>query len=312
MEASDAHGSALTNAVGLYGITVGLSFLPHPLDLLPCRDPTSADASIVMGDVPAWPERNLRSGPDFPFVVHDSLRFHVTDVADYLIENGQSIVVAPSDLHSPQMERLRLFLLGPALAALLYQRGYALLHGTAVDFDGLRVAILGEAGTGKSTLGAALVQRGADLVADDLIAVSPKLETHQAVPWIRLRVPAIQALGLEEAKFQPVRPGGKKFMMPVPFERPDVGKPFDHIFVVKTAAGVGVSIERLTRMEAATALSENLYKQSFPKLMGRQVPLFNLVTRLASSAKLSVLHRPHGRDTIVETITLIKRQLAQG
>ena len=74
--------------------------------------------------------------------------------ATFLIRGGREIVIDAA----PGVEQrlIRLFLLGPALALLLHQRRFLVLHASAVMIDGAAVAFVAEKGMGKSTLAAAL------------------------------------------------------------------------------------------------------------------------------------------------------------
>ena len=55
-------------------------------------------------------------------------------------------------------------LVGVVPAVILRARGQALLHGSMLSIDGRGIAIIGDAGAGKSTLAAQLVARGAAVV----------------------------------------------------------------------------------------------------------------------------------------------------
>lgn len=68
---------------------------------------------------------------------------------------------------------LRQYLLGPVLGLLVHRRGLLVLHASCLSTDGGAVAFLGAVGAGKSTLAAAGVERGHDLVADDVTVVAP-------------------------------------------------------------------------------------------------------------------------------------------
>lgn len=75
--------------------------------------------------------------------------------------------------------------------------GFVRLHAGAVERDGVVVAITGASGRGKSTLTAALVQRGFAYVTDELVAVEPG--TGAVVPYpkaIDLDVESRRLLGL--------------------------------------------------------------------------------------------------------------------
>ena len=97
--------------------------------------------------------------------------FH-SETAIYCIEDGYKITVAP--LAGADEEKVRVYLLGTCMGALLMLRNTLPLHGSAVVIDGRAYAFLGDSGVGKSTLAAALVHQGYPLVSDDVIATTAR------------------------------------------------------------------------------------------------------------------------------------------
>ena len=89
--------------------------------------------------------------------------------------------------------------MGWAIGYLLTLRGAVCLHGSVVRFQGRTVALLGDSGTGKSTLAAAAVQAGADLLSDDLVAF-PDPQSNRSVAAgaasLRLTPETAEALGI--------------------------------------------------------------------------------------------------------------------
>ena len=63
------------------------------------------------------------------------------------------------------------YLVGPVLGAALRLLRRSVLHASAVEVDGRAVLVMGEAGAGKSTMTAALVNRGLPLVSEDVCAI---------------------------------------------------------------------------------------------------------------------------------------------
>ena len=97
-------------------------------------------------------------------------------VGRFSLRLGRQVLVEPQAGAAEQA--LRLFLLGPVLATVLFQRGFLVLHASAValpDADGRwgAVAFVGDSGEGKSTMAAQMHARGFPIVADDIIAVPP-------------------------------------------------------------------------------------------------------------------------------------------
>lgn len=103
-----------------------------------------------------------------------------------IVRSGREIVLEPAP--GVDERTLRLYLLGALLPVVLYQRGFLVLHASAVEFNGRAVAFLGESGWGKSTLAAALQARGHRLLSDDVVPVWVEAEE----PWIRPGPPSFK------------------------------------------------------------------------------------------------------------------------
>src|SRR5205807_5031958 len=91
------------------------------------------------------------------------------DVGKLAIRAGKQIVVEANDDADAAM--LRRFVVGPALAALLVQRGLLVLHASAVAVGDGAIAFLGMAGQGKSTMASAMYEHGHAVVSDDVVPV---------------------------------------------------------------------------------------------------------------------------------------------
>ncbi|MCB0256374.1 MAG: hypothetical protein KDI55_21865, partial [Anaerolineae bacterium] len=123
------------------------------------------------------------------------LRF--PDLADFVI-TGDSVTCHPHP--DCRDDSLRHLLLDQVIPRLWAQRGYLVLHASAVRLaDGRVIAFLGESGWGKSTLAAALQARGAQLLSDDSISLhagDKGVELIPSYPGLRLNDDSIATLGL--------------------------------------------------------------------------------------------------------------------
>lgn len=89
---------------------------------------------------------------------------------------------------SPNLSAVRKDILGRVMAVCLQLQGVVALHGSAVDLEGTGLCFLAPKFHGKSTTAAALVDAGARLLADDLVAVACGATPMilPSVPWLQL------------------------------------------------------------------------------------------------------------------------------
>lgn len=147
---------------------------------LPELEVFSSQVRTVAPDVTIAVTETMSEGASPDVFSSEVCRFTIPHVGRYAVLAGRRIEIA----RAPQvgLAELRLFLLGTAWAALLYQRGWCCLHASAVELPEGVVAFCGASGAGKSSLCAALVSRGARFVADDLARVAIRSGTAHIFP----------------------------------------------------------------------------------------------------------------------------------
>lgn len=118
-------------------------------------------------------------------------------VGTFLIQDGKEIIIDP--VPETDEDRLRLFILGAAIGVILHQRGFLVLHASAIALDGYAVAFIGDKGAGKSTIAAAMQRRGRALIADDVVALDLRHASQPLVlpafPQLKLWPDTVTALG---------------------------------------------------------------------------------------------------------------------
>ncbi|HXH12483.1 MAG TPA: serine kinase [Alphaproteobacteria bacterium] len=120
------------------------------------------------------------------------------DVGVFVVRGGREIHVMPAP--GADDDLIRLYIVGTIMAALLYQRGFFVLHASAVEVDGGVIAFLGASGWGKSSIAAALYARGHSIVADDVTAVdlnSAAASVIPALPQLKLSREVASTLGYD-------------------------------------------------------------------------------------------------------------------
>ena len=122
-----------------------------------------------------------------------------------------------------------------------------LFHAGAVERDGRVVVVLGVSGQGKSTVTAALVQRGFHYLSDEVVAVD--VATREVRPYpkaLDLQPEALDLLGVDADATSMVLPGSKVKVLPDRLGEVGAGgKPTLLVFLADTARGrVGARVRR--------------------------------------------------------------------
>jgi hypothetical protein len=153
-----------------------------------------------------------------PLITVREYGLHVPDVGHFHVRDGREIHVAPLPAADPA--KVRAWLFGPAWGALCYQRGFFLIHASAVRIGSEAVIFCGQAGRGKSTLAAQLAARGYALVGDDVCRLDlPSLGSavvYPAPPRMKLWSDALGDLGWSTRQLAPDHLRDGKFHLSLP------------------------------------------------------------------------------------------------
>ena len=133
-------------------------------------------------------EMALQSQPDFALL-------YMKDTGVFIVEKGQKITIVPNPQAS--LIKIRQTAIGKAMAILLCQRKYLILHGSGVLLNGSVAIFLGNSGDGKSTTAATLHRLGHPLITDDVAAIdlTRNATIHPTYPQLKLAETTGQALG---------------------------------------------------------------------------------------------------------------------
>jgi hypothetical protein len=287
-----------------YGLTVSSDLpLPELLSPLEASEPSAADITIRQGAVAS---EGLEGGQVLgPFLQSalGSLWLTVPDVARFLIRHGNEILYDPYE--GVDADSIRVFLLGSCTGALLFQRGYLVLHGNAFQVGAGCVMCVGNSGIGKSTLAAAMMQRGHAIIADDVCPVDAEGHAIPGMPRIKLWQDSADKLGIDTNGLQRIRPQMEKFNYPLNGAYCAESLPVNAIYILNSDLTAEMGVERLQGMDKYLPLKNNTYRFQYMKGMGLENQHLKLASQLAARTQVSRLTRPRGRFALDELADFI-------
>ncbi|MCP4044222.1 MAG: hypothetical protein GY731_20090 [Gammaproteobacteria bacterium] len=136
------------------------------------------------------PQQDEQGNPILRVWINGRNGFHFlyADGTQFLINRDATELRAywPDNL---SLEDTATYLLGPVLGFILRLRGKICLHASVIVVDKSAVALLGPAGSGKSTTAAAFSMQGHSIMADDIACLDERHEDFQVLPaYPRLRL----------------------------------------------------------------------------------------------------------------------------
>ncbi len=241
----------------------------------------------------------------------DANRFllRVPGIARFLLSGGREIRFEAEPGADPA--DIPVFILGTAFGILLHQRQQVVLHASAVQVNGLAVLFCGASGAGKSTIAAALAQRGFPLVTDDVCAISIGGSAgpivHSDGRQLKLWAQAIEHLDLSADRGEPVRAKLKKFYVkPGQFAVEPLR--LGAIYALRESRPPhATGIERPNVVDAALILRRNAYRPLLVRRMGQKANYFHAATTMANHAGIFHLTRELNFAAMPDTIERLER-----
>lgn len=160
---------------------------------------------------------NEVADPFSSFYIRENLvLFKINETAIFSVQDGNKIIVSP--LNGSEEDKIRLYILGTCMGALLLQRKVLPLHGSAIAINGKAYAIVGEREAGKSTLASSLINKGYSLLSDDIIPVTFNGDNRPIVipsyPQQKLWQESLSEFGMDASQFKSLFERETKYAVP--------------------------------------------------------------------------------------------------
>ncbi len=284
----------------MYGLTAESDW--HLPECLPADQGAEPDIRIIKG---LAPENGIdsESNNSWEQSIDGEFWLNVEEVARYWIRNGREIIIEPyADADDAS---IRVFLLGSAIGALLFQRGLLLIHGNAIEVNGACAICVGDSGAGKSTLAAAFLQHGHRLLADDVVPVSENGLATPGFPRIKLWGDAARQLGIETDGLRRIMPDMDKYNVPLGERYCDTPLPVKWVYLLEPSENEDFRLEPFVGMARFEPLHENTYRVHFLEAMALKPQHLQQVAKLAGKIHMAKIQRPQSGFRINELVRFI-------
>jgi len=223
---------------------------------------------------------------------------HWPQIGDFKATNGQTLTI---NAFTTDEALLRLFAESEAAGLVYLQRGYFLLHASAVQVGQQALVIAGTPGAGKSTTAAAFVKAGCAPLADDMTLItfdqSGKPFVIPTGPTLKIWQNTAEGLGYNHQHLQPCLEGQHKFYYTFSGNYPTTPLPLERIVLLHrsnrlrnqhSVSAARVPFELLRHFPLPHQLLKGAYLQTH----------FSQSLQIARHAPVILQYRPHGFDVL--------------
>lgn len=248
------------------------------------------------------------------YITRDSfVMFQVPDTAIFSIQDGGKIIVSP--MVGSDEDKIRLYILGTCMGALLMQRKILPLHGSAVVIDGKAYAFVGERGAGKSTLAQAFLNKGYQLLSDDVVAVSITKENGPIVtpsyPQQKLWQECLNEFGMDTRKYHPLFDRETKYAVPVPTKFSSESVQLAGVFELVKSKNEQIDISRIEGLERLHTLYSQTFRNFLIQRLGFREWHFKSCASFVNQIDVYQIRRPSVGFTAHKLASLILSTLGK-
>lgn len=270
------------------------------------------EISVRYGTVPCTLDDPVNIGPVFE-ASENVFLLKIEDVGRYLIINGSEIIIESAPAATENS--LRLFLLGSAMGVLLNQRGYFVLHASAVVTDQGAILFTGLSGAGKSTTAQGFVQLGYQILSDDTVALYYDGKRNQVMvlpsfPSAKLWQKSADLLQKETIGLSKIVPEYDKYAFCTKIDFHNEAVPLHTIYHLKESnTDINVGQKELQLPEKFNLLLRHTYRRRYMEKLSYKQNHFKITAMIIKNSRIKQLTRPIERDTLSELIKLVENDL---
>lgn len=265
------------------------------------------DVEIRLGKIPDSLPEPLGKGLRFQATA-DEFLFRLEGVSGFHVACGREITIEP--YMDPADPEIRLYLLGSVFCALLQQRGYLALHGSAIEMCGRGLLFTGRRGVGKSTLAAAFHDRGYRVLTDDVCAVRLGEDGRPHIvpgfPGLKLWRDSAEKLGRSVDGLAPVKCDIEKYRVGAGARYSGDTAVLSEVYVLESHDAATVEITRQEGAAKLDALIKNTYRYRYLNGQGVKTLHFRQCTAVAGKVEVFTVLRPVDGFRLAELVAAIE------
>jgi hypothetical protein len=266
-------------------------------------DVVISQARVSEVGIPA--AKNIKA---FAQVKENCVWFNAPHIARFQVENGTRIQYEP--YANADHQSIGLYILGSCIGAILHQRGFLVLHATAIRVGEGAVLLAGNSGAGKSTTAAVFHQKGFEVMADDVVAIDAKGDAIGGYPRIKLWEDALDKLQLEKNNLSPIRFHINKFSYPLEQGYYEGALPILALYVLSTAnENEEFEFQPLEGIAKFNHLKAHTYRRNFMEGLGLKVSHLKLCEQISGQIPVAKIIRPRDRFNAEELTDRILQDL---
>jgi len=248
------------------------------------------DVFIKNGDVPETIEN-----PEFTnsilSVSGDMVHIRFSGLARFMINGAGEVTVY--QYPGVTTDRVALCIGSLVQAVLLYKRNYLLMHAAVVKVGDGAVLVVGNSGTGKSTLALGLQGKGYEILTDDIASVyfdAGKPMVHAGTSYLRLMARSLKQYGYKPEQFREIRSGLNKYSFPL--QQTGVSPlPVNAMYYLYEWNEPKLECIPIQDMAKFRLIRKGTYKYRLLECLGKKANYFTLSTQLASQTPVYKVSR---------------------
>jgi hypothetical protein len=200
------------------------------------------------------------------------------------------------------------------MSLMLHQRGFLVLHASAVAINGNAVAFLGEVGWGKSTTATAFLTHGHRLLTDDVVAVrlaNNRCTIVPGFPHVKLLPDAAKHLKQDSSDMLDIAGDADKRMKMFREKWDTAPVPLRGVYILGEADRC--LIEPLPPQQAMLNIMRHCFVARFTEFLQKtatHTTHFAHCTELVNSVPINYLKRPRNLELLPKLVELVEKETA--